>query len=229
MTSPRIAAPPSMTDDAFVGVLESARSPAAPVAATCYAVCLSRGVDPAIALAFFQHESSYGTAGAARLTRNWGNLRAGKRAYQVAPVAGSRGQFAWYHVWPESLMDFCELLRGPLYEGAGLVTVAQVIPKYAPSSDGNAPARYIAAVERAVAGWAAADPWDAWGAAFPLPPEQRAFAIPRRWQRAQPPLGPAIGPEVALSPGRAARSFRHGIVIWFGGDETQVIRPQGGG
>ena len=42
------------------------------------------------------------------------------------------------------------LITGPLYKGAGLTTVAAIIPKYAPNSDHNNEAYYIAAVEHAV-------------------------------------------------------------------------------
>lgn len=221
--SPVIAAPPRITDDLFCDTLRRAASPAADAGPTLYATCVARGVDPAVALAFFCHESTYGTRGAARLTRNWGNLRRGPRAYQVAPVAGSSGAFAWYHSWVDGLADFCDLLRGPRYEGAGLATVAQVVPVYAPSTDGNAPARYVSAVEALVAGWSKADPWASWGQAHPLPPEQRGYAVPRAWQAAQPPLGPATSPE--WGDGRqAVRFFEHGAVVWLGGDETRIVR-----
>lgn len=67
------------------------------------------------------------------------------------------------------------------------------------------------------------DPWTAWGSAFPLPPEQRGFAIPTRW-RTEGDLGAAIGPEVALGPSRAARAFERGVIVWLGGTRTEVVR-----
>lgn len=72
-----------------------------------------------------------------------------------------------------------------------------------------------------------ADDWTAWGAAHPLPVEQRGYAIPRAWlaeQRAGRPLGAATGAEVSLAPGRAARAFAGGVVVWMGGDRTEVVR-----
>jgi hypothetical protein len=222
-----IAAPPRISDDVFCDVLARAGSPAALLGPTLYAICAGRGVDPGVALAFFEHESSFGKAGAARHTLNWGNLRRGPRATKIGPVAGSSGNFAWYSSWAQSLMDFCDLLRGPLYEGAGRRTVAQVIPLYAPSSDGNKPARYIAAVEAAVNRWAAIDPWAMWGTAYPLAVEARGFGIPQRWLKAQPPLGVARGPEVYLAPGCSAQAFAGGVILWLGGDKTVIVRPEG--
>ena len=131
-------------------MLTGAGSPAAPEADALWAACVQREVDPAIALAFFRHESTYGTAGVAKQSRNWGNLRRGKRGV-IRSTAG--GSFAFYPTWTAGLMDWCDLLRGPIYEGDGLVTVAQVLPRYAPSSDGNAPTRYAQAVADAVNGW----------------------------------------------------------------------------
>lgn len=223
-----VAARPRIADDVFIAVLERHQSPAAPAAASCYAACVARGVDPAVALAFFKHESSYGKAGKAVTTRNWGNLRSGRRAYKVAQVGNAGGPFAWYHSWVESIADFCDLLLGPIYAGKGRHTVAQIIPVYAPSSDNNRPAHYIADVERAVALWAKADPFSTWGSAFALDPAARGFAIPRRWLSARPPLGPAIGPEQALSPGRAAQAFRGGVVVWLGGEQTAIVRADSG-
>lgn len=221
-----IVSPPRITDDVFVDVLQRAQSPAAEGAATLYAVCVSYGVDPAVALAFFAHESSYGRQGKAVQTRNWGNLRAGPRAYQIAPVGGSGGPFAWYRSWRESLEDFCVLLRGPAYEGAGRTTVATVVPRYAPSSDGNRPAAYIKAVETLVVAWARRDPWDAWGTRFALPPEQRGHGIPRAWFDARPPLGAATSPEWGDGK-QAVRFFEGGAIVWLGGDETHIVRRRG--
>ncbi len=58
--------------------------PAASDAAALYRIPLDRSLDPAVALAFFAHESTYGTAGVAVHSRNWGNLRRGPRALYVA-------------------------------------------------------------------------------------------------------------------------------------------------
>lgn len=148
---------PRITLERFRSILTGAGSPAAPEADALWAACLARDCDPAVAMAFFRHESTYGTAGVARATKNWGNLRRSPGKRGVVRDTG-RGPFAFYPTWTAGLMDWCDLLRGPIYEGDGLVTVAQVLPRYAPSSDGNAPARYAQAVCDAVNGWQEATP-----------------------------------------------------------------------
>lgn len=69
--------------------------------------------------------------------------------------------------------------------------------------------------------------WAAWGVAFPLPTAQRGFAIPRRWlaeAAAGRPLGAATSAEQALGPARAARAFVGGVIVWMGGERTEVLR-----
>ncbi len=141
-------APPRIAADAFARVLATGASPAAPDAAALYAICAGHGLDPAVALAFFAHESRYGTRGVAARSRNWGNLRRGRRAYAVADG------FAYYRAWPDSLRDWCDLIIAR-YVAQGLATVELALPVYAPSSDGNAPARYVAIVRALVASWSA--------------------------------------------------------------------------
>jgi len=226
LSSPRISAAQ------FAAILTAANSPAARENGedTLYRICLDFRVDPAIALAFFLHESSLGTKSVARATKNWGNLRKSQgRATHVGPIVGSegKGNFAWYATWADGLRDFLTLLRSAIYEGAGLKTVEAVIPKYAPSSDNNKPAQYIAAVRRAVATWQAAkapaDPWAAWGDAYPLPVEQRGFAIPAYWLPRAAQFGAATSDEftAGLSPQRVAlRVFERGWLLWSEATDT---------
>lgn len=145
--------PPRITRQYFEQILQSAGSPAAPVAAECYDIVCSYGLDPTVGLAFFQHESSYGQAGVAVRALNWGNLRKGKRAREI------QSGFAFYDDWRDSLRDWCELIRNVYIDQWGLDTVDKVIPRYAPAADGNVPVQYIAAVENQVLDWAAADPY----------------------------------------------------------------------
>src|SRR5579884_1076744 len=61
---------------AFINqVLASYNSPAAGKGQALYDLGVKYGIDPAFALAFFQHESTFGTAGEARTTMSLGNLR----------------------------------------------------------------------------------------------------------------------------------------------------------
>jgi hypothetical protein len=204
----------------FAGVLAAVNSPAAPDAAALYEIPLSWGLDPAVALAFFRHESRCGTQGVAVRTRNWGNLRKGQGNH----LRNAEG-WAWYATWADGLRDWCTLIA-TVYVPRGHTTVETIVPVYAPSSDGNVPAAYIAAVRADVARWQAqsaaiADPWAGWGEAAPL---AREHAIPRRWAR-EGNLGAALGPEIYRPDGGASvQWFAHGAILWLGGDRTEVVR-----
>jgi hypothetical protein len=168
---------PRMSAESFARVLSGNGSPAAAAAADLYAILCSYNLDPAVALAFFAHESTYGKYGVAARSLNWGNLRRGARAYKVA------GGFGYYHSWADSLRDWCELINSR-YVACGLGTVELAIPVYAPSSDGNAPARYIAFVRRLVEGWAAAEQ-----AGAGLGPVSRIVAVSGARVRSAPEFG----------------------------------------
>ena len=137
---------PRIGQHAFIRVLVGAQSPAAPDAPRLYDLVVRYGLDPAIALAFFAHESGYGRRGIATRSLNWGNLRRGPRAYAI------RSGFGYYRTWGDSLQDWCELILNR-YVRRSLTTVELALPVYAPSSDGNAPQRYAAAVRALVEQW----------------------------------------------------------------------------
>jgi len=105
-------------------------------------------IDPAFALAIFWNESNFGRAGAASQTRSLGNLR-------CIPDAACQGGYAAFASWHDGYTAFYKLVSGPYYVGAGLTTPESIIPKYAPSGDGNSPSHYISVVESAVALWRA--------------------------------------------------------------------------
>jgi hypothetical protein len=171
---------PRMSAASFARVLQRAGSPAAPDAANLYAIIVAYGFDPAVALAMFAHESTYGRYGVANRSLNWGNLRHGPRAYKI------ESGFGFYHNWADSLRDWCELIRDR-YVARGLTTVEAVVPVYAPSTDGNVPARYIAQVTQLVAAWEASE-----RAQAGLGPVSRIVAVSVARVRAQPIFGDNI-------------------------------------
>jgi len=140
---------PSISAAKIDAILLSAGSPAAGSGQTFYQDSITYNIDNAYALALFHHESSYGTAGAATQTRSIGNII-------CTPGYSCIGRFRSYSSWSEGITDWYKLISGPEYAGGGLVTLDQIIPKYAPSSDGNSPASYIAAVQADVQAWRAA-------------------------------------------------------------------------
>jgi hypothetical protein len=95
------------------------------------------GVDPAVIMAIFHHESVFGTQGMARLTNSVGNIR---------PLAGqpSLDGYRLYRSWQEGIDDCYRLLRS--YAQHGATTIPQAIPVWAPPSDNNDDSAYISSV-----------------------------------------------------------------------------------
>src|SRR5260370_14577698 len=67
--------PPTVTASFIDQVLAHAGSPAAGTGQTLYSLGVQDGIDPVYALAFFHHESSFGTTGEATVTHSLGNER----------------------------------------------------------------------------------------------------------------------------------------------------------
>lgn len=140
---------------AFVNrVLARAHSPASGTGQALYDLSVQYHIDDAFALAFFEHESAFGTTGIARVTRSLGNIRCtpgyqcinGYRVYQSWPS----GYRDWYHLIEDGYVQ--GHITIPLV-GHTCTTVSQIVPVYAPANDGNNVPGYIAAVEQAVDGW----------------------------------------------------------------------------
>jgi hypothetical protein len=223
---------PRISRAMFMRVLATAHSPAAAVAGDLYDLIASFGLDPAIALAFFMHESDCGTRGIAVKTRNPGNLRASVgRAYQVAQG------FAWYRSWLDGMADWCQLILIYVRQGAGhqrgtpLPTVRLALVEYAPSDDHNDPAGYAGTVLRLVAEWMGsdpdltpqADPWAAWGTRHPLTEGQHGWGIPQAWL-ATGSLGAAIAPEIYADGGvMSVQFFAHGAIIYWADTKSTTV------
>lgn len=141
----RVTSKPTVSPQFINRVLAFSHSPAAGLGQSLYEGGISYGIDPAFALAIFQHESSFGTQGMARETLSLGNLR----CIDGTPCDQGYARFA---SWQQGFLTFYHLIRTG-YVAHGLVTVEQIIPVYAPSSDGNDVAGYIAAVHHALAVW----------------------------------------------------------------------------
>jgi hypothetical protein len=151
---------PTISRAGFVEILEQANSPAAPVAGEIYELFAGDGLNPAVGLAFFQHESSYGLAGVATRTRNWGNIR-------YVPVEARYADrnadgWAWFErrpdeayawEWYRSADAFRRLIVERYVDDWKLTTVRSILQKYAPTSDGNVPEAYADAVEYSVRLW----------------------------------------------------------------------------
>ena len=132
-------------------VLSAYHSPAVGTGQSLYDLSLRYGIADEYALAFFQHESSFGTTGVAWVTRSLGNIRC-SQGYRC--LAGYRA----YATWQAGYEDWFKLIKfgyvtGQVSRKCPCVTIQQIIPVYAPASDHNNEAAYCAAVLSAVAVW----------------------------------------------------------------------------
>jgi hypothetical protein len=141
---------PTITPDFINRVLASYGSPAAGLGQQMYDLGVKYGIDPVYALAFFMHESLFGTTGEARVTMSLGNLR----CIPTRPcIDQNRGGYAQMYNWTDGFEQWFKLIRNLYVAYWGRVTVDQIIPKYAPNSDGNNEAEYIATLKREVDVW----------------------------------------------------------------------------
>ncbi len=132
---------------AFINrVLASYNSPAAGKGQALYDLGIKYSIDPAFALAFFMHESSFGTQGVARFSLSLGNLRC------ISNFKCLDG-YAWFPTWESGFEAWYNLIRTLYVSEWNLTTVSQIIPKYAPAADNNDEAAYIASVEHSIATW----------------------------------------------------------------------------
>jgi Mannosyl-glycoprotein endo-beta-N-acetylglucosaminidase len=144
---------PSLSASFVNQVLSAYHSPAAGTGQALYDLSLRYGIADEYALAFFLHESAFGTTGVARVTRSLGNIRCSD-GYRC--IAGYRA----YSTWSASYDDWYQLIKygyltGQVSGKCPCVTVQQIIPVYAPGSDHNDERAYMTAVLSAVAAWRA--------------------------------------------------------------------------
>ena len=140
---------PSLSVAFMNQVLAYYHSPAAGLAQYLYDDGVKYGIDPAFALAFFMHESTFGTTGVARATKSLGNMR----CVPAYPCLQENGGFAIFSSWQQSFGVWFQLIRNQYVATWGLVTVDQIIPVYAPSSDHNDVAEYIASLKHELDTW----------------------------------------------------------------------------
>jgi hypothetical protein len=141
---------PTLTVDFMNQVLASYNSPAAGKAQALYDLGVKYSIDPAFALAFFLHESTFGTAGEARQTHSLGNLRCIPNADCVDQ---DRGGYASFPTWESGFEAWYKLIRNLYIAQWGLFTVDQIIPKYAPNSDNNNELGYINSLKHYLDTW----------------------------------------------------------------------------
>jgi hypothetical protein len=127
-------------------VLAAYQSPATGLGRVMYADGVHFGIDPVFGLAFFLHEDAMGTTGWGAINHSLGNTR-------CTPGYQCRGGYRAYPTWAAGFWDWFMLIRVQYVNTWHLVTVEQIVPVYAPVSDGNDVQGYIAAIEMAVDSW----------------------------------------------------------------------------
>ena len=161
-----LAGRPTVTASFLNQVLAHYNSPAVGQGQSLYNLGEHYDIDPAYALAFFFHESSFGTAGMARITHSLGNSRCVQDAACINTSGGDcqAGQscYASYANWADGFAGWYQqmtaYLNGSLeyyltQQWKPLTTLETIIPVYAPSSDHNDVSAYISAIQTAVATW----------------------------------------------------------------------------
>jgi hypothetical protein len=132
---------------AFINqVLAYYHSPAGGLGQSLYHLGVHYNINPTYALAFFMHESMFGTLGVARVTLSLGNIRC---STGYACLYGYRT----YSSWASGFADWYRLIREVYIHQWHLTTIEQIVPTYAPSGDHNNVIGYITAVEQAVSTW----------------------------------------------------------------------------
>src|SRR6266516_3301105 len=126
---------PSLSPLFIDRVLAAYHSPAVGTGQALYDLSRSSGIADEYALAFFLHESMFGTTGVARVTLSLGNIRCSD-GYRC--IAGFRA----YSTWREGYEDWFKLIKdgyvtGQVSRWCPCVTVQQIIPVYAPAADHN--------------------------------------------------------------------------------------------
>jgi tetratricopeptide (TPR) repeat protein len=137
---------PSITTDFINQVLSTYKSPAAGKGQALYDLGVQYSIDPAFALAFFMHESTFGTQGEATKSLSLGNLR-------CIPNFRCTDNFAQFDTWEDGFKAWYQLIRNLYVAQWGLTTVDQIIPRYAPQADDYNKQAYIAAIKHALDIW----------------------------------------------------------------------------
>jgi hypothetical protein len=144
---------PSISASKIDSVLCAAHSPACGQGGQLYTLGERYNIDPAFALAFFNHESGYGLQGVARYSLSLGNLRCITSARCV-------GGYAYFDSWEQGFDAWYELISNGYVKGGinqvlgrnacPCETVEQIIPVYAPPADDNDDSAYISSVEQMI-------------------------------------------------------------------------------
>ena len=147
-----LACPPQLSAAQLDAILSSYGSPATGTGAAWIAQAQRTGINSEIAVAFFVHESTAGTA------QGWAGWKDdGSSTHNVGNIicagyAACWGRFRDYPTWEAGIADWYDLIAREYIQGRGHRTVADVVPVYAPSFENDVDG-YIGAVQALVSQW----------------------------------------------------------------------------
>lgn len=159
-SSDEVVGSPTISSSFIERVLSAYGSPAAGTGTALYSLGVKYGIDPVYALAFFLHEDSFGKTGWGAVNHSLGNSRCGG-------WSSCQGGYRSYATWQAGYEDWYRLMLYGYVQGQVTIpivghvcrTIEEIVPVYAPSSDGNDVAGYIAAVLQAVRTWRDGQVW----------------------------------------------------------------------
>jgi hypothetical protein len=143
---------PSLSAAFIDQVLAANNSPAIGTGQVFYEQSVSTGIDDAYALAFFQHESTFGKYGVAASSLSIGNLRCLGDDYSDLGTWCESG-YAYFPSWSNGIIAWYRLIHNLYVTEWRLTNVDQVVSKYAPADDSNDPSSYVQSVEASVSLW----------------------------------------------------------------------------
>jgi N-acetylmuramoyl-L-alanine amidase len=147
---------PDISEDGFVAVVVPKSNLTEQEARAAYKAIVALKVSPLFCLASFWVESKFGRLGICHdyNTKSPGNTRSSITGKGEA-ITTPKGTYIRYPSWKEGFRDLAARLIEPdyVYGRRGLVTVAQILPVFAPPEDNNNPASYIASVVDMINTW----------------------------------------------------------------------------
>ncbi len=149
-----LACPPQLSAAQLDAILSSYGSPATGTGAAWIAQAQRTGINSEIAVAFFVHESTAGTAQGWAGWKNDGSSTHNVGNVVCTPGWQCYGRFRDYPTWESGIADWYDLIQREYIQGRGHRTVADVVPVYAPSFENDVDG-YIGAVQALVVVWRA--------------------------------------------------------------------------
>ncbi|MFH1056210.1 MAG: hypothetical protein V1717_00185 [Candidatus Micrarchaeota archaeon] len=156
-TSNSIVGPPSISPEQIRKILDSYKSPAAGSEQCFFDLSYEYNIDVAFMLGFFLKESSMGRAKGYSTHHAIGNIvKSAPGSQFCSSTKRVNSRFCGYDSWCDAAAHWYYYIKNSkLYIPKGKDTPEEILPIYAPASDGNKPYAYAAMVNKCVNSWRA--------------------------------------------------------------------------